>query len=347
MMYIGEGAAEPLKGIQLMKTPFRAAGLFVFAGTLIFAAQGAAQDATVILETAESDPGSVKITNKILTNTSPDCADYASAYTSEVKDLQQDRSLSGAVLVTVEGDTCTIQSNGIPNHDVGGDSRRKFASEVAAIGHSFYITRKPEFSGRIAELEHTSFDAILLNGAVVDIQSAGCYRPSSPQADADGNVLAGCRADDPWLLDPMSPLATFAEDNHHAHTQPDGRYHYHGNPNALFDDNPGPDGSPLIGFAADGFPVYGTYFKDEDGKVRKAASGYTLKEGSRPSGDGNPGGNYNGLYRSDYEFTNAGDLDECNGMTVNGVYAYYVTDTYPWIVACLRGTQDASFAKPR
>ncbi|MEO0980611.1 MAG: YHYH protein, partial [Pseudomonadota bacterium] len=136
-------------------------------------------------------------------------------------------------------------------------------------------------------------------------------------------------------------------DNHHAHTQPDGRYHYHGNPNALFDDKPGPDGSPLIGFAADGFPVYGSYFKDETGKVRKAVPGYTLKAGSRPSGDGNPGGAYDGLYRSDYEFTGAGDLDECNGMTINGQYAYYVTDAYPWIVACLRGTPDASFDKPR
>ncbi|WP_299472258.1 YHYH protein [uncultured Roseibium sp.] len=81
--------------------------------------------------------------------------------------------------------------------------------------------------------------------------------------------------------------------------------------------------------------------------VHKPIPGYTLKTGNRPSGDGNPGGAYNGLYRSNYEFTGAGDLDECNGMTVNGAYAYYVTDSYPWIVACLKGTEDASFAKPR
>ncbi|WP_422039582.1 YHYH protein [Roseibium sp.] len=331
----------------MMRSGFAVGTAFVY-GALLFTGPASAQEAAgVILEAVESDPGTVKITGKILTNTSPDCADYASAYSSEITDLQQKRSLSGAVIVTAQDDTCTIQSNGIPNHDVGGDSRRDFASEVAAIGHTFFIARKPEFTGEISELGHTTFDAVLLNGAVVDIQSAGCYRPSSPQADADGNVLAGCRADDPWLLDPMSPLATFAEDNHHAHTQPDGRYHYHGNPNALFDDNPGPEGSPLIGFAADGFPVYGSYFKDGTGTVRKAVPGYTLKAGNRPSGDGNPGGVYNGLYRSDYEFTGAGDLDECNGMTINGRYAYYVTDAYPWIVACLRGTPHASFDKPR
>ncbi|MBO6892495.1 MAG: YHYH protein [Roseibium sp.] len=309
--------------------------------------EGRADDAGLILDTARGDPSHVTITNKILTNTSANCADYADAYTSEVTDLQQYRSLDGAVVITVSGDDCLLQSNGIPNHDVGGGSRRDFASEVAAIGHTFRIARKPEFTGKTTELEQTSFDAVMLNGAVVDIQSAGCYRPSSPQADDKGNVLAGCRASDPWLLDPMSPLATFAEDDHHAHTQPDGRYHYHGNPEAMFDDNPGPDGSPVIGFASDGFPVFGSYFKDESGTVRKAVPGYTLKKGDRPSGDGNPGGTYDGLYRSDYEFTNAGDLDACNGMTVRGVNGYYVTDSYPWIVACLRGTPDPSFNKPR
>ena len=33
-----------------------------------------------------------------------------------------------------------------------------------------------------------------------------------------------------------------------------------------------------------------------------------------------PGGNYNGTFRDDYELTNTGDLDICNGMTVNGQY---------------------------
>ena len=322
-------------------------GIQVFAACLLLAGTGFAQDAEKVLETAENDPQNIEITDKILTNTSPDCAEYVNAYTSEITDLQQDRPLSGAVIVTVKDDHCLLQSNGIPNHNVGGGSRRNFAAEVAAIGHTFKVARKPAASGSTSQIEQTNFDAIMLNGAVVDIQSAGCYRPNSPQADPNGNVLAGCRASDPWLLDPMSPLATFAEDDHHAHTQPDGRYHYHGNPNAMFNDNPGPDGSPLIGFASDGFPLFGSYFKDETGTVRKAKSGYTLKQGERPMGQGNPGGTYNGLYRSDYEFTNAGDLDECNGMTVNGVYGYYVTDAYPWIIACLKGTPDPSFDKPR
>jgi hypothetical protein len=40
-----------------------------------------------------------------------------------------------------------------------------------------------------------------------------------------------------------------------------------------------------------------------------------------------------GTYVADWEWTDADDLDECNGMTVNGQYGYYVTDAYPWVMA--------------
>ena len=53
------------------------------------------------------------------------------------------------------------------------------------------------------------------------------------------------------------------------------------------------------------------------------------------------------MYIDDWVFKGTGDLDACNGMTVDGQYGYYVTDTYPWILACLRGTPDPSFYKRR
>ena len=54
----------------------------------------------------------------------------------------------------------------------------------------------------------------------------------------------------------------------------------------MFDDNPGAEGSPVIGFAADGFPIYGSYFLDpQTNQVRKAISGYELKAGTRPGPD--------------------------------------------------------------
>jgi hypothetical protein len=82
--------------------------------------------------------------------------------------------------------------------------------------------------------------------------------------------------------------------------------------------------------------------------VRKVVSGYTLKTGTRTSiaGEGAlPPGEYDGTFRDDYEFTGGGDLDECNGMERSGSYGYYLTDTFPWVLACFRGTPDPSFRK--
>ncbi|MCP4380857.1 MAG: YHYH protein [Hyphomicrobiales bacterium] len=318
---------------------------WAFAGYLLFSACATAQSIAEIVEIVASSPKRVDITDAILTKTSPDCASYDLAYTSEVMDLQQQRPFDGAVIVTADEESCTILSNSIPNHDFGGGSERGFATAVAEIASSFIVPRRPRATGKPSPLTHGRFDAVLLNGVVVHILSAGCYDPDGRRADRNGNVLAGCPAIDPWLIDPMSPLAPFAEDDHHGHSQPDGRYHYHGNPMALFDSEPGPNGSPLIGFAADGFPIFGSYFRGEMGDLRKAVSGYTLRTGERPSGDGNPGGLYTGLYRADYEFTDAGDLDACNGMTVNGVYGYYVTDAFPWVIACLTGTPNPLFSR--
>lgn len=187
----------------------------------------------------------------------------------------------------------------------------------------------------------------MLNGVVIDMLSAGCYSPNDPMADADGNTAIGCMSTDPWLLDPLGTDHKFGADSHNAHTQPDGTYHYHGSPNAMFNDSPSASGSPVIGFAADSYPIYGSYFLDPaTSTVRKALSGYSQKSGSRGTqSDANPGGTYDGTYVDDYEFTNAGDLDECNGMTVDGQYGYYVTDTYPWVIKCHSGTLDASFNK--
>lgn len=289
----------------------------------------------------------VDITNAIFASTQADCASYENLYASQVTDTQQNRKLEGEVHVTAYDDHCVIESNSIPNHDTGEGSGRNFVAPVTEISGSFSIPRNPKRARSSTALEQRSYDAILLNGVVVDILSAGCYRPNGNRVDANGNVAIGCRSTDKWLLDPLGPGAGFGADNHHAHTQPNGQYHYHGNPMAMFDENPGADGSPVIGFAADGFPIYGSYFKDASGAVRKAKSGYSLKSGTRPSSASDPGGAYDGMYVDDFEFTDAGDLDACNGMVVNGQYAYYVTDSYPWVIKCFSGTPDTSFAKRR
>ncbi|MEM6581491.1 MAG: YHYH protein [Pseudomonadota bacterium] len=284
------------------------------------------------------------ITNKLLTKRSGDCADYVGNYFADVEDISRQLSFKASVEISATRESCAVTTNGIPNHDFNGPTAN-FANEVEAISGVFKIVRSPQKMGRNQKLTQSSYDAILLNGTPVDLLSAGCYRPSDPRADRNGNVLAGCRDTDPWMLDPPAYDRYFGVDQHNAHAQPDGRYHYHANPNALFLDHNPEEPSPVIGFAADGFPVYGTFFRDSSGDIRGARSGYQLKTTPRPAPPDGPGGMPDGTYLADYEFTGEGDLDECNGMEVNGQYGYYVTTTYPWVLNCFKGSADASFDK--
>lgn len=306
---------------------------------------GSSVPASSVSSAAASSVAAVDITNSIFTNTSGSCADYAQTLFANVMDIQESQGFEANVVIVLEGNSCLLMSNAIPNHNFN-DSNAHFAHAVSAISRTFTIAQIPVVANAVSALSQRMYDAVMLNGVVVDLLSAGCYNPSSPMADSAGNTPAGCTQADGWLLDPLGEGNNFGTDIHNAHVQPDGTYHYHGNPNALFDDNPGPNGSPVIGFAADGFPIYGSYFSDiGTGAVRKALSGYTLKAGARPNGANDPGGNYDGMYVDDWEFADSGDLDICNGMTVAGQYGYYVTDSYPWVLGCLVGTANASFIK--
>lgn len=293
----------------------------------------------------QMDEKEVDITGEIFQSSETDCAEYANKYKAVAKDEQTNINLYAQISVTVQGNKCAIQSNSVPNHNFNSPGAH-FVTPVTEINTAFTITRDAKLAKSTTPLSQRSYDAIMLNGVVLDILSAGCFRPTARNADRNGNVAIGCNVErDQWILDPLSKNAGFGADDHNAHTQPDGRYHYHGNPMALFDDNPGPNGSPVIGFAADGFPIFGSFFKDKTGAVRKATSGYSLRTGQRPTGSNNPSGKYDGMYVDDYVYNGLGDLDECNGMTVNGQYGYYVTDNFPWVLRCFKGAPDASFEK--
>ena len=286
----------------------------------------------------------IDITDVILTERSGDCADYSASYQAEVTDIQLDTPFVSDIVVVASGTSCSISADSIPNYDFNDDTAR-FATAVAEQDIVLSIPRNPQAAGSATDLSLLFYNAVMLNGVVLDTLANGCYSPDSANADRDGHIADGCGLFVDWRLDPLGPIS-FGTDSHNAHVQPGGLYHYHGNPMALFDTELTSEGSPVIGFAADGFPIYGPYFVDDaTGEVREATSGYTLKEGDRPSGDSSPGGTYDGTYVQDYEFTDAGTLDECNGMEVDGQYGYYVTDSYPWVMGCYTGTPDLSFFK--
>lgn len=275
------------------------------------------------------------ITDAMLTQRSANCADYAETNTAKATDVQNKTRYNATVTVTAKGRTCVISSNAIPNHDFNATGR--FATPIRQQNQTYKISSRPKAGSKPTALTMGYDNAVFLNGVKLDLMAAGCF--------GVGDGFIGCRdIAAPYRYDPLGGARKFGADEHNAHTQPNGAYHYHGNPMALFDQVRPTAPSPVIGFAADGFPIFGSYIADA-GRVRKATSSYQLKSGTRPGG---PGGTYDGTFIDDWMYVaGTGDLDECNGMTQDGIYGYVVTDTYPHVMGCFTGKPDRSFRKRR
>jgi len=285
----------------------------------------------------ETTSSPIDITNTILTKRAANCSDYLESYQSTVLDVNNSTVFNGELVVSLSGEQCVFQTNNIPNHDFN-DGAQAFPNNVSAQNNRLQIPVNPVHASSPTEISLAMDNAILLNGVKVDLLAAACF------GVGDGKI--GCNdINQAWRYDPMFAANGFRVDTHNAHSQPDGSYHYHGKPNALYQDDNNNTESPLVGFAADGYPIFGPYF-DDNGSIRKAVSSFQVKDGSRPSDANSPGGNYDGTYRDDYQYVeNYGDLDECNGMTVNGVYGYFITDGFPYVLSCFKGTPDSSFNK--
>ncbi|MEQ8315563.1 MAG: YHYH protein [Gammaproteobacteria bacterium] len=276
------------------------------------------------------------ISDTLFTNRRALCTYYADDSFSAVRDIKRNILFNGDISISVEGNECVITTNNIPNHDFN-DSSANFATDVAAVTTELRIPIEPAFASATTAISLSTDNGVLLNGVKIDLLAAACYNV--------GDEKIGCNdMNQPWRFDPMFSGNNFGTDMHNAHTQPSGAYHYHGNPEALFDQVANAE-SPLIGFAADGFPIFGSFI-DDNGTVREVQSSYQLKSGNRPSSADDPGGNYDGTYVDDYEYVaGSGDLDECNGMMWKGSYGYYVINEYPWVLACYKGTPGSSFDK--
>jgi hypothetical protein len=286
------------------------------------------------------------ITDAIFTSSATNCVEYADEYISQVRDVNENTPYAGYLKISLNNDQCIFSTNAIPNHDFN-DGDRTFRNPVSEQDITYTIPQSPVVNNELTQLSLRTDNAVFLNGVKLDLLAAGCF--------GVGDGFIGCgNTEQPFRYDPMSPLNSFGTDSHNAHTQPDGTYHYHGNPLAMFTAN-NKVASPVIGFAADGFPIYGSYF-DDNGTIRKVKSSYILKDNGGPRVDVvfagktySPGGNYDGKFVDDYQYDTSagGDLDECNGMIVDGHYAYFVTDTYPWVLNCFKGVPDSSFNKKR
>jgi hypothetical protein len=137
-------------------------------------------------------------------------------------------------------------------------------------------------------------------------------------------------------------------DNCLGHPAPGGEYHHHVSPKCLYNITDSTHHSPIIGYAFDGYPVYGAYgYSDTNGtggirrmkssfQLRNITQRHTLPDGTTLSvADYGPDVSATyplGSYQEDYVFTaGSGDLDVHNGRWCKtpdypaGTYCYFVS----------------------
>lgn len=132
------------------------------------------------------------------------------------------------------------------------------------------------------------------------------------------------------------------------HPAPNGEYHHHVSPNCLYDHLDDEQHSDLIGYAFDGYPIYGAHGyanPDGSGGIIRMRSSYQLRtiteRTTLPNGTVLPANQYGpaiggqyplGAFLEDYAYVaGSGDLDAHNGRFCitpeypAGTYAYFVT----------------------
>ncbi|WP_299494734.1 YHYH protein [uncultured Shewanella sp.] len=314
------------------------------------------------------------ITDSTLINRNPDCAAYVGNYWARIHDVQQNEIYDSYLTITADNNTCTFTSNNIPHHDVGANTTTgtDFSSQVApnVLDYVLTVPRHPNRGNRATYVRkqggRITLNGIMLNGVDLDMDSAFCYNiefTTPLQIGLGTRDQCGLFAD--WYAIPAANPDYVVLDEYTGHSFA-GRYHYHsdnhGLSNVEVDDILDPNvqsidasGSPVIGFAPDGFPIYGHYFYDvEAGVTRKAKSSWitytTEREALFGSNDPFPpiSTHVRGIFVEDWYFqAGYGDLDECNGMTdAYGNYGYYYTEDYPYGPLCSFGAPDASFNMP-
>lgn len=240
-----------------------------------------------------------------------------------------------------------LSANGLPDHAVGTFPGTGNPNTISVQSVAASMTLAP-VRATANVTPGTAAIAYARNGVKFDAGTAGTC-PGTATAASQCNLAAGT---DAFRIEALGQSTfNFGTDANNAHVQPNGAYHYHGMPEGLLA-NAGTTATnrkmTLVGWAADGYPVYGRYCYTEAGNANSAlktcTGSYVLDlapDAGRPATSFVP----LGAFTSDWSFAaGAGDLDDCNGRTgvtpefPGGIYYYMVTDTYPYYGRCLKGT---------
>ncbi len=233
-----------------------------------------------------------------------------------------------------------IKSNGIPDHAPGKFPNRGNPNTISEQTYAYRAPVQPVMLNELTPVRPQIF-GVAVNGVPFDPGTAEFWK---------GDPRAG------WHYDALSGRINLGVDGSNAHVQPNGAYHYHGIPFGLLKLLAREGHMTLLGYGADGFPIYGPmgYVDplDPSSGTRELRPSYRVREGERPGGEKGPGGAYDGTFVQDFHYVaGAGDLDECNGRYgvtdeyPDGTYYYVLTSKFPFVPRMWRGKPDDSFLR--
>ena len=229
-----------------------------------------------------------------------------------------------------------IRTNGLPSYLVGPWHMNP--NEPEATESTYRIRREPIVNEVKDGQPFGGAMGIAVNG--VKLYGAGDAKSYDSDENENNNMGDGLWNGDAWASEGET-----MDVNGAGHPDGMGNYHYHATPVALYG-GPG-EHSPIIGWAFDGFPIYGPYGYDNPddpmSEVVRMETSYqmrdmddrsTLPDGtpSVPPGPSDFDAFPLGTYWEDREFIEAlGHLDQYNGRECktpdfpDGTYAYFVT----------------------
>lgn len=175
-----------------------------------------------------------------------------------------------------------------------------------AVDYTFTIPATPTMADAVTDVPDLGTAAVALNGVPI-------YGPTEGTG-GDVNSLVGA----------LSECGS--------HNGPTG-FHIHqiltsANTDCLFTPEEVAAAPQLVGYALDGYPIYTG--------IDQYTSSWELTDESLFASD---------TWAAHSYVEGLGDLDQCNGLTdADGNYAYYTTETFPYVIGCYAGVVDVAAA---
>ena len=235
----------------------------------------------------------------------------------------EDMEFGTSTTVVVDSTVRTIVTNSLPNHETGNFPNSGNPNTITGQSNTWVFPASITYLGEPNPVRQTG---VGLNGVK--------FEPGTAE-------VAVCATGESHSIEGLQDVDDLGMDFNNAHVQPNGEYHYHGISALMVEIFESESDLVHVGFAQDGALIYYS-------KSGQYSSGYQLGEETRDGTDCSYtardsatiefGAEKDGSLTSDWGYSASyGDLDVCNGIKIDGVYSYLITDEFPYIPRCLMG----------